>query len=58
LKFNPNRFDGLYGAAHAAELAGKTQEANTYYAQLTKTCDGSTSNRPELAHARALRAQK
>ena len=58
LKFNPNRFNGLYGAAHAAEMAGKTQDASTYYAQLVKTCDGSSSDRPELAHARSLLAQK
>jgi len=58
LKFNPNRFDGLYGAAHAAELADKRDQANTYYAQLLKVCDGSKSDRPELSHARALLAQK
>ena len=58
LKFNPNRFDGLYGAARAAEMAGKAKEASTYYAQLVKTCAGSNSDRPELAHARALLAQK
>jgi len=58
LKFNPSRFDGLYGAAHAAELAGKNVEANTYYAQLVKICNGSSSDRPELSHAKALLAQK
>ncbi len=58
LKFNPNRFNGLYGAARAAEMAGKTQKSNTYYARLVKVCDGSTSDRPELAHAKALLAQK
>lgn len=58
LKFNANRFNGLYGAAHAAETAGKTQQASAYYAQLIKACDGSNSDRPELAHARALLAQK
>ena len=58
LKFNPNRFNGLYGAARAAEMAGKTQKSNTYYAQLVKVCDGSNSDRPELTHARALLAQK
>jgi tetratricopeptide (TPR) repeat protein len=58
LKFNPNRFDGLYGAAHAAELAGKNAEANTYYAQLVKVCNGSGSDRPELSHAKSLLAQK
>lgn len=58
LKYNPNRFDGLYGAAHAAELAGKSDKANSYYAELVKICAGSSSERPELSHARALLAQK
>ena len=58
LKFNPNRFNGLYGAAHAAELAGKTEQANTYYAQVLNVCDGSTSDRPELSRVKALLAQK
>ncbi|MFZ3266359.1 MAG: hypothetical protein WA172_20310, partial [Terriglobales bacterium] len=52
LKFNPKRFDGLYGAAHAAEMAGQASEATEYYALLVKTCDGSNSVRPELAKAR------
>jgi tetratricopeptide (TPR) repeat protein len=58
LKFNPNRFNGLYGAAHAAETAGKAEKSNTYYAQLVKVCDGSNSVRPELSRARALLAQE
>jgi tetratricopeptide (TPR) repeat protein len=57
LKFNPNRFDGLYGAAHAAELAGKNSEANNYYAQLLKVCNGAASDRPELSKAKALLAK-
>ena len=57
LKFNPNRFDGLYGAAHAAELAGKNAEANGYYAQLLKICTGAASDRPELSKAKALLAK-
>ena len=57
LKFNPNRFDGLYGAAHAAELAGKNTDANTYYAQLLKVCNGAASDRPELSKAKALVAK-
>ncbi|MFZ0287351.1 MAG: hypothetical protein WAL32_19150 [Terriglobales bacterium] len=57
LKFNPNRFDGLYGAAHAAELAGKNTEANTYYAQLLKVCSGASSDRLELSKAKALLAK-
>jgi tetratricopeptide (TPR) repeat protein len=58
LKLNPNRFNGLYGAAHAAEEAGKQSEANDYYALLVKICDGGSSTRPELSHARELLAKK
>jgi tetratricopeptide (TPR) repeat protein len=52
LKKNPNRFDGLYGAARAAEMLGQRTQAKTYYTQLVKQCAGSTSDRPELSHAR------
>ena len=58
LKFNPNRFNGLYGAAKAAEMAGKNEKATSYYAQLVKICHGSSSDRPELGRAKALVAQK
>ncbi len=58
LKFNPNRFNGLYGAALAAEKAAKSDKSNDYYAQLVKICSGSNSDRPELSHAKALLAQK
>ena len=58
LKFNPNRFNGLYGAARAAEIAGKSDRSNTYYARLVKVCDGSNSDRPELSRAKALLAKK
>ena len=58
LKLNPNRFDGLYGAARAAEAAGKQSDATEYYALLLKVCDGSNSSRPELSRARELVAQK
>ena len=59
LKFNPKRFNALYGAALAAERAGQASQASEYYAMLVKTCDGSTSTRPELAKARqAVLAQK
>jgi len=58
LKLNPNRFNGLYGAARAAEAAGKQTDANEYYALLLKICDGSNSTRPELNRAKQLVAQK
>jgi hypothetical protein len=57
LKFNPNRFNGLYGAASAAEMAGKSETAASYYAQLVKICAGSNSDRPELGRAKALLAK-
>ncbi|MFZ0799042.1 MAG: hypothetical protein WCA13_12425 [Terriglobales bacterium] len=59
LRFNPKRFDGLYGAARAAEMAGQASQATEYYAVLVKTCEGSSSVRPELAKAKqAVVAQK
>ncbi len=58
LKLNPNRFNALYGAARAAEAAGKQKDATEYYALLLKVCDGSNSTRPELSRARELVAQK
>ena len=59
LKLNPNRFNGLYGAAQAAEMAGQASQATEYYAVLVKTCQGSSSVRPELARAKqAVVAQK
>lgn len=58
LKLRPKRFNGLYGAARAAEQAGKQSEANGYYATLLKSCEGGSSTRPELSHAKELVAQK
>jgi tetratricopeptide (TPR) repeat protein len=54
LKTNPGRFDALYGAAQAAEQAGKHDQANDYFAKLVKNCEGSTSERAELKHAREV----
>lgn len=52
LKFAPNRFNSLYGAALAAEMAGQSSQAAEYYAQVVKVCEGSNSTRPELAKAK------
>jgi hypothetical protein len=55
MKTDPNRFNGLAGAARAAEWALQPERAKTYYAQLLKNCDnGAHSDRAELAHARSL----
>src|SRR6202050_2701127 len=58
LKLNPTRFNGLYGAARAAEAAGKQNDATEYYALLLKICEIGSSTRPELSRARELVAQK
>ena len=58
LKLNPNRFNAIYGAARAAQEAGKQSEANEYYATLVKVCAGGSSTRPELSRARELLAAK
>ena len=58
LKLRPKRFNGLYGAARAAEEAGKQSEANAYYATLLNSCEGGGSTRPELSRARELVAKK
>jgi tetratricopeptide (TPR) repeat protein len=52
LKTDPNRFNGLAGAAKAAEMAHQPEKASIYSAQLLKNCDGQQSDRPELTHAR------
>jgi tetratricopeptide (TPR) repeat protein len=58
LKTDPNRFNGLAGAARAAEMAQQTEKANTYYAQLLKNCnDGKNSERPELVRAKVILAK-
>ncbi len=57
LKTDPNRFNGLYGAAQAAEMAHQPDKARTYYAQLIKNC-GTSTERPELAKARTELAEK
>jgi tetratricopeptide (TPR) repeat protein len=58
LKTDPNRYNGLAGAAHAAELAHHSDKANAYYAQLLKNCDnGKNSDRPELSRARTVLAK-
>lgn len=59
LKKEPNRFRSVYGAGRAAELAGNTQKARTYYAQLVKICErGDRAGRPELERARAFAAAR
>ena len=54
LRTDPNRFNGLYGAAQAAAQVQQKEKANAYYTQLLKNCEGIRSDRPELAQAKTL----
>ena len=58
LLVSPNRFDGLYGAARAAELAGDRDKARAFYAQLTALGANSDGTRPELRAAKVFLASK
>jgi tetratricopeptide (TPR) repeat protein len=51
LSVNPNRFNGLYGAAIAAKIVGDEKKATMYFDSLIKLTKNSNSNRPELAEA-------
>jgi hypothetical protein len=53
----PNRFNGLFGAARAAELSGNTAKAKALYARVVALCDRADSERPELRHAKAALAK-
>jgi len=54
LKTDPNRFNGLYGAAQAAGKLEQKDKAASYYSQLIKNCLASHSDRPELQQAKTL----
>ena len=52
----PNRFNGLAGAAKAAGALGDTAKAKAYYEKLLALASGSNANRPELSTARRFLA--
>jgi hypothetical protein len=54
----PNRFNGIYGAARAAELSGDRDKARQYYQSLMGLCEQADSERPELQQAKAFLAQR
>ena len=58
LKDSPNRFNGLYGAARAAQLAGNRERAGSYYAKLVTLSSHADSIRTELQKAKDFLAQK
>ena len=53
LKIYPKRFNGVAGAAMAAEKAGKAEAARGYYAQLLELSAGGDGKRPEISRAKA-----
>ena len=57
LRREPNRFNGLAGAARAAELAGETAKARQLYGGLLALAGQADTERPALAHARAFVAR-
>ena len=54
----PNRFNGLYGAARAARLAGNQQAARSYYTKLLTLSRYADTPRPEIAEARTFLAKR
>lgn len=52
LERSANRFNSLYGAGRAAELAGDKKEARTYYQRLSDLASQADTQRPRLQHAR------
>jgi tetratricopeptide (TPR) repeat protein len=57
LQREPNRFNGLYGAGRAAELAGELAKAKAFYARVVALGTDADTERPELAAARAFMAK-
>ncbi len=55
---SPNRLNGLYGAAHSAELAKNSEKATRYYTQLVELTKNGDGNREELKAAKTFLAAK
>jgi hypothetical protein len=53
----PNRLNGLAGAARAAELSGNAPLAKALYTRLMMLAANADDDRPELRHARAVLAK-
>jgi tetratricopeptide (TPR) repeat protein len=50
----PKRLNGLYGAARAAQQAGKRDKAKQYFAELIAVTEKTGTDRPAIAEARAF----
>jgi tetratricopeptide (TPR) repeat protein len=55
---SPNRLNGLFGAAHAAELSQNSEKATRYYSQLIELTKNGDGNREELKAAKKFLAAK
>ena len=59
MKKEPGRLRTLYGAANAAQLAGRTGDTHRYFSELLKICEkGDRPGRPEIQQAAKALAQK
>lgn len=58
LQDSPNRFNGLFGAARAAELSGDKKTAGEYYAKLATLTVKANGDRPELRKLKEFLAKK
>ena len=56
LRSAPDRFNGLYGAARAAQLAADPKKAKTYYERLVALTRQGDSTRPAVEEAKAFLA--
>jgi tetratricopeptide (TPR) repeat protein len=58
LRTAPNRFNGLFGAARAADLSGNREKARQLYAKLLANCGTRPTSRTEVAQARDYLGKK
>jgi tetratricopeptide (TPR) repeat protein len=58
LESTPNRLRGLYGAAKAAEGAGKPDTATAYYRKLAELTKDADTDRPEIREAKAYLSRR
>ena len=58
LRLNPNRFNGLYGAARAAEMSGDADKAAHYFRLLLDISEMADQERPEVRHAKMFLSSK
>ena len=58
LRSSPNRFNGLYGAARAAKLAGDRKNARAYYVKLLALSRQADGRRAEIDEAKKFLARR